>query len=107
MDWIRVLSPVHPPQSDHCLIAYGSGDPDAFATVPGVTPAIMTALSDGVKEGYADSFAWVWYSMIPFFAVSLLASLWLDPTKPWATKEVVTMVEKFSHSHNHEDTDNS
>lgn len=48
------------------VIENAVGVPMAFAGVPGVTPAVMSATSTAFKESYATAFRTVFYSMVPF-----------------------------------------
>lgn len=79
------------------LVAYGSGDTAAFAQVPGFSAAVGAALTASVSQAYADSFRYIWYSLIPFCILTLIASWFLQSTKTQITQEVVTAVESRHH----------
>lgn len=55
------------------VIQNAVGVPKAFASVPGVTPAVMSATSNAFKESYATAFRTMFYSTIPFgiFAIGV------------------------------------
>jgi len=74
-----------------------------LATVPGNSPAIAAA-DKAVPQGYADSFRFVWCSLITFAAVSLILSFWLKPTKAQMTGEIAADVE-HRHKHHLEEKD--
>ena len=92
-----------PPSSvEALLIAFSTGNPAAYAQVPGVTPAVLLALQKGVKLGYAQSFSYMWYTMLPFVGVTIVLVLFLKPSKPFTTKEVASRVQpRFGHHRHH------
>ncbi|KAH0265672.1 hypothetical protein KCU91_g11293, partial [Aureobasidium melanogenum] len=65
----------------------------ALEKVPGITPSIIAAASDGMANGYADAFRYVWYSLVPFPAISLILSFFLKSTKAQMTAQIAAGVE--------------
>ncbi|KFZ03435.1 hypothetical protein V502_10950 [Pseudogymnoascus sp. VKM F-4520 (FW-2644)] len=83
------------------LLAVGSGDPAAIQQVPGVTPQIMQAMSMGMKEAYAKSFRFIWFSLIPFVVLTLAGCACLKSTKKQMTLQVASAVDN-RHGQRHE-----
>jgi hypothetical protein len=55
--------------------AMGVGTPEAFAAVPGITPAIVAAVPIAVGDAYVESFKVVYYVVIAFGVIGLFFSL--------------------------------
>jgi hypothetical protein len=64
-----------------------------LGAVPGNSLAVIEAAETAVPQAYADSFRFVWYSLIPFAAVSLFLSFWISSTKAQMTGQVAAEVE--------------
>ncbi|KAL4861921.1 hypothetical protein BDV12DRAFT_57007 [Aspergillus spectabilis] len=63
-------------------------------SIPGVTPAILEAAEDGVAMAYTHAFKFVWYSLIPFAAISVIVCFWLQSTRAQLTLQVAAPVAK-------------
>jgi hypothetical protein len=64
-----------------------------LAAVPGNSLAVIEAAEKWVPQAYADSFRFVWYSLMPFAAVSLFLSFWISSTKAQMTGQIAAEVE--------------
>jgi hypothetical protein len=69
-----------------------------LAGVPGISLAAFGAAEKAVSQPYADSFRFVWYSLLAFSSVSLILSFFIKPTKSQMTGEIAAEVE---HRHHH------
>ncbi|KIW15109.1 hypothetical protein PV08_07896 [Exophiala spinifera] len=68
------------------------GIPDAFATVPGITPKVEAMAATAFKEAYAFAFSRVFYATIPFGCLAIIAALFiLDPSKYLTNHTAVKM----------------
>jgi len=76
------------------VIETGSGIPGAYATVPGVTPAIEAATAEAFREAYSYAFKRVFWSTIPFGVLAITAACFIrDPSK-YLTNHVAVHLEK-------------
>jgi MFS family permease len=94
-----------PPTSVPLLLyaVFVSNDTDAtLATVPGITLRVGEAIAPAVAQSYADSWRYIWYALVPFCAVTALATLLIRSTKAKITQEVASPVMHF---HGHYKTD--
>jgi len=83
------------------VIETGSGIPGAFATVPGVTPAIQAATAEAFREAYAYAFRRVFWSTIPFGVLAIIAACFVrDPSK-YLTNHVAVHMEKEVFAQDH------
>ena len=69
------------------------GVPDAFSYVPGITPAIVAALSDALKEAYAYAFRRVFWATIPFGVVAIACTFFINDPSKYLTNHVATHME--------------
>ncbi|KAF9886962.1 hypothetical protein FE257_010703 [Aspergillus nanangensis] len=76
------------------LKAVLADDQDALSSIPGVTPSILAAALKGEELAYAHAFKFVWYSLIPFVALSLVVALFLKPIKQQLIRQVVAQVDR-------------
>jgi MFS family permease len=70
------------------------GDTAALAQVPGISVRVVTALLAANQQAYADSYRYMWYSLIPFCVLTLLSACLLKSTKDQLTVEVVSAVQQ-------------
>jgi hypothetical protein len=71
------------------------GIPGAFASVPGITPAIEYAASQAYKEAYAHAFKQVFYSSIPFGVIAIICACFIkDPSQYLTNHTAVHMVRE-------------
>ncbi|KAH7383432.1 major facilitator superfamily domain-containing protein [Cadophora sp. MPI-SDFR-AT-0126] len=61
--------------------------------VPGITPQILSAAREALRDGYSNSFKYVWYSLIPFAVASIGLSFLLRSTKAQMTNTVAASIE--------------
>ncbi|EMD85392.1 hypothetical protein COCC4DRAFT_155556 [Bipolaris maydis ATCC 48331] len=63
-------------------IKNAAGVPGAFATVPGITPAVEAASIQALRDVYAKGFRMISYSTIPFNVIAIvLALIMFDPSE--------------------------
>ncbi|KAL2823598.1 major facilitator superfamily domain-containing protein [Aspergillus cavernicola] len=74
------------------LEAVATGSAEAILRIPGITMEIAAEIQDAVQTAYADSFRYIWYTLIPFAAVSVIISLFLKSTKEQMTGVVAAAV---------------
>lgn len=51
--------------------------PAAVIAVPGLTPQVLEAVTEGLANGYAAAYAYVYYTIIAFAAVAFLVSFFM------------------------------
>jgi MFS family permease len=82
------------------LEALAAQDQNAIIAVPNMSPPILMAIPPALRVGYGLSFAWMWYAMMPFVGVTLIAALFLKPTKALTTDEVASKIQRrFGRQH--------
>ncbi|KAK6501599.1 hypothetical protein TWF481_009434 [Arthrobotrys musiformis] len=64
------------------------GITSALLKIPGVTQTILEAGSASMVQGLADSYRFIWYSLIPFAFVTLILAFFLMSTKAQMTRQV-------------------
>ncbi|KAL3474480.1 major facilitator superfamily domain-containing protein [Aspergillus californicus] len=74
------------------LEAVATGSAEAILSIPGITLEIAGEIQHAVQTAYADSFRYIWYTLIPFAAVSVVISLFLKSTKEQMTGVVAAAV---------------
>lgn len=70
------------------------GVPDAFAAVPGSTPAIQLAVAQDFKDVYASAFRRVFLVTIPFGVIAIIATLFIRDPSMYMTNHVAVHMEK-------------
>lgn len=53
-------------------------NPALIATVPGVTPGVVAAVMPAYQQAQAYSYHYLWYTIIPFVALSVVACACLE-----------------------------
>ncbi|OCK77318.1 MFS general substrate transporter [Lepidopterella palustris CBS 459.81] len=87
-----------PPTSVPSLLeAYAAGNSALFAKIPGVTPAVLNALTTSAAQAYANSFRYIWYALLAFACVSLALSLFFHSTTKQMTMEIAAGIEHHPH----------
>jgi MFS family permease len=81
-----------PSQVPSFLHAFESQNPTLIMGVQGVNPAILEAAQTASSQAHADSYRFIWYSLIPFAALALMISLLLRPVRDQLTRQVVAGV---------------
>jgi MFS family permease len=76
------------------LGALSHGDTSSLSLIPGTSPEIIRSIVDANQQAYADSYRDMWYSLIPFCALTLASACFLTSTKDQLTGEVTTVVEQ-------------
>jgi hypothetical protein len=51
--------------------------PTAISAVPGLTPQVLEAVTNGLADGYAAAYAYIYYTIIAFAAVAFLVSFFM------------------------------
>lgn len=74
------------------LGAIQTGDMEAAAQVPGVTPAILDAVMWGSRWAYADSLKYVWFVSIAFGAIAIISSLFVANIRRFMTNRIATNI---------------
>jgi hypothetical protein len=76
------------------LSSFLLGNITMISEVPGLTPLIIAAVDTAANTAYAESFRYIWYSLIPFGAVAFVLSLYLHSNKLEMTEDVASGVAK-------------
>ncbi|KAL2846695.1 fungal trichothecene efflux pump [Aspergillus pseudoustus] len=75
------------------LGALALGDVTSLMQIPGMTSEIVGALVAANQQAYADSYRFMWYALIPFCVLTMLAACFLKSTKDQLTQEVASAVQ--------------
>lgn len=70
------------------------GIPDAFANVPGVTPAIETAAVTAARQVYAKAFRMVFFATIPFGVIALILACFINDPSIYLTNHTAIHMER-------------
>ena len=70
------------------------GVPGAFATVPGISPAIELAVAQAFKDAYAYAFRRVFLATIPFGVIAIIATFFIRDPSMYMTNHVAVHMEK-------------
>ena len=70
------------------------GVPGAFATVPGITPAIEAAVAQAFKEAYAYAFRRVFWSTIPFGVIAIICACFIKDPSVYLTNHTAIHMER-------------
>jgi hypothetical protein len=62
--------------------------PEALASIPGVTPAIIAAATYGKQLAYAESLRYVWWASISFGVCAMVAAIMIPSTKKFQTNRI-------------------
>jgi hypothetical protein len=62
--------------------------PNMLATLPGITPAIITAGTKGAQLAYAESLRYVWWTSISFGVCAMVAALLIPDIRKFATNRI-------------------
>lgn len=73
--------------------AYNLGIPGSLDDIPGITDAIKEALQVAVRSAYGHAFKIVFLCTIPFSAVALILSLWIEDPTQYMTNHVQFAME--------------
>lgn len=76
------------------VIQNAVGVPMAFASVSGITPAVVDATSAAFKETYARGFRIVFYTTIPFTCAAMLIAFWVKDPSHLLNNHVAVKQEK-------------
>ncbi|KAF3289615.1 hypothetical protein TWF970_003385 [Orbilia oligospora] len=69
------------------------GITSALLNIPGVSPVVLEAGSFAMVQGLADSYRFIWYSLIPFAFVTLVLAFFLTSTKAQMTRQVAAGIK--------------
>ncbi|EGX52122.1 hypothetical protein AOL_s00043g512 [Orbilia oligospora ATCC 24927] len=75
------------------LIGSEHGITSALLNIPGVSPVVLEAGSFAMVQGLADSYRFIWYSLIPFAFVTLVLAFFLTSTKAQMTRQVAAGIK--------------
>lgn len=64
------------------------------AALPGVTPEVIAATSQALKDSYAHAFRLVFYATIPFGVVAIIASFWVEDASQYLTNHTAVYLER-------------
>ena len=70
------------------------GVPGAFATVPGMTPAIEAAVAQAFKDAYAYAFRRVVWSSIPFGVIAIICACFIKDPSMYLTNHTAIHMER-------------
>lgn len=70
------------------------GVPEAFAKVPGITPAIETAAIHAFREVYARAFRTVFLSTLPFGVIAIILACFIRDPSQYLTNHTAIHMEK-------------
>lgn len=70
------------------------GIPDAFDTVPGITPEIQAMAASAFKEAYAFAFRRVFYASIPFGILAIVAACFITDPSKYLTNHTAVKMER-------------
>lgn len=74
------------------VAAFSSGSGEALAAVPGATQAVLQAVTRASRSAYAESFRYIWVTLMVFCVVSI-AGCWLfTSTTEYFTDEIAAPV---------------
>ncbi|OGE55170.1 hypothetical protein PENARI_c005G08212 [Penicillium arizonense] len=76
------------------LQAISAGSADALVQIPGISSKTADLIQAAAAEAYSDSFRFIWYTLIPFGAVSMVISAFLKSTKKQMTSVVAAGVQR-------------
>jgi len=71
-----------------------TGNVTMIEMIPGITPTLIGVASEAMSVGYAEAFRYVWYSLLPFSALSLALCFLLKSTKAQLTAQVAAGVDR-------------
>lgn len=74
-------------------------NPENLPNVPGFSLKVLAAFEEGLKESYAIGFRYLFISLIPFAAITVLISVFLTSTKEQMSLKVASAVEDRRHKH--------
>ena len=70
------------------------GVPEAFANVPGITPAIEATTATALVSAYSYAFKIVFLSTIPFGVIGIIATLFISDASKYMTNHTAVFLEK-------------
>lgn len=74
------------------LTAITEGDMATAAGLPGVTPAVLEAVTRGSRWAYAESLKYVWLVSLAFGAVAIVSSLFVSNIRKYMTNRIATNI---------------
>ncbi len=74
------------------VAAFRSGSGEALAAVPGATQAVLQAVAKASKSAYAESFRYIWVTLIAFCVVSIVGCWLFTSTTAYFTDEIAAPV---------------
>ncbi|KAL5329803.1 hypothetical protein ACEPPN_003322 [Leptodophora sp. 'Broadleaf-Isolate-01'] len=89
------------------LGAYLSSNATALREIPEVAESLLASTTKASRQGYADSFRYIWYVLIAWLGVSLIASVFFTSTKKYMTNVVAAPVKEGKHHKSHDQGEKS
>ncbi|KLO81631.1 putative drug facilitator PEP5 [Fusarium fujikuroi] len=86
------------------------GIPHAFASVPGITPAVETAAVKALRQVYGHAFRMVFYATIPFGIIAITLACFIEDPSMYLNNHTAVHMEKeagFGKGHSNKKADNS
>ncbi|KAH6708950.1 hypothetical protein BKA61DRAFT_696949 [Leptodontidium sp. MPI-SDFR-AT-0119] len=87
------VSPESLPALIPAAVQNAVGIPGAFAAIPDMTPELEAAVARAVKEAYGYAFQMVFYSMIPFGVLGILAAGFIRDSSEYLTNHTAVHLE--------------
>ncbi|KAI9767505.1 MAG: hypothetical protein M1835_007033 [Candelina submexicana] len=78
--------------------AFKIGTPEALQTVPGITPAVVAAVTEPLKTAYAQSFKVVYLASIAFGGCAIVAACFARDVDRLMTDKVARVLRGVDHS---------
>ncbi|EEU35375.1 uncharacterized protein NECHADRAFT_42708 [Fusarium vanettenii 77-13-4] len=79
------------------LSAISSQSREALGAVPGATEAVLEAVTKASRSAYAESFTYIWFTLIAFCVISIIGSWFFTSTAEYFTDEVTApVVERYN-----------
>lgn len=82
-----------PAESVPAVIGAFLGQDPAISEIPGVTDEVLAALPGAQMDATTEGFRFIWFSLIPFAAISLFITCFLKSTKQQMTLQVASRVQ--------------
>jgi MFS family permease len=74
--------------------AIAAGSSEALLAIPGMTVELADRINNAAAYAYADSFRFIWYTLIPFAFISMVVACFLKSTKSQMTSVVAASVKR-------------
>ncbi|KAL4861575.1 hypothetical protein BDV12DRAFT_190985 [Aspergillus spectabilis] len=75
------------------LQSFEHASQEVLMEIPGVTQEVILAARSAGEQAYADSYRFIWYSLIPFAVLALSLAFLLKPVREQLTRQVASRVQ--------------